>query len=116
MAPGKGRLEHGYNKRGWRFEERIGELEKFNVFVGELVGGLALGSLTVEAVRQRIDETAYADFVCVAESMDQMIALFAAYLRAGDNVWVEGWTPRGGQGNRVFHLRSWYDRSHPRIV
>ena len=47
MRPGKGRLEHGYNKRGWRFEERIGELEKFNVFVGELVGGLALGSLTV---------------------------------------------------------------------
>ena len=67
-------------------------------------------------MRQRIDEAAYADFVCVAESMDQMIALFAAYLRAGDNVWVEGWTPRGGQGNRVFHLRSWYDRSHPRIV
>jgi hypothetical protein len=114
--PGRGRSEHGSNKRGWRYEKRLAELEKFNAFVGELIGRLELGTLTAEAARQRIDEAAYADFACVAESMDHMIALFADYLRAGDNVWSEGWTPAGGPGNRVFRLRSWYDRSHPRIV
>jgi hypothetical protein len=114
--PGRGRTKHGSNKRGWRYETRIGELEKFSAFVGELVGRLEWGTLTVAAARQRIDETAYADFVRVAESMDEMIAHFATYLRAGDNVWNEGWTPAGCQANRGFQLTSWYDPSHPRIV
>ncbi len=114
--PGRGRSKHGSNERGWRYETRIGELQKFNTLVGEVIGRLELGTLTVEAARQRIDETAYADFVRVAESMDEMIAHFAGYLRAGDNVWIEGWTLAGGQGSRGFQLRSWYDPSHPRIV
>ena len=66
--------------------------------------------------RRRIDESGYADFVCLAESMNQMIDVFADYLRAGDNVWSEGWIPAGLLGNRVLTLRSWYDRSHHRIV
>lgn len=114
--PGRGRSNYGSNKRGWRYETRIGELEKFSAFVGEVFGRLELGTLSVGAARQKIDETAYADFVRVAESMDEMIAHFADYLRAGDNVWNEGWTPAGGQGNRGLQLTSWYDPTHPRIV
>jgi hypothetical protein len=37
-------------------------------------------------------------------------------LRAGDNVWSEGWSPADLRRNRVLTLRSWYDKSHPRIV
>jgi hypothetical protein len=45
--PGRGRSKHVSNKRGWRYETRIGELEKFSAFVGELVGRLELGTLTM---------------------------------------------------------------------
>ncbi len=98
--PGKGRSAQGSNTRGWRYENRPRELERFDTFVGELVNNLHLGNLTAEAASQRIDVSGYGDFTGVAESLDQMIAFFAGYLTAGDNVWSEGWTPPRARESR----------------
>ncbi len=114
--PGRGRSGHGSNDRGWRYDDRPRELARFSAFMGELIRDLETGALDAESARLRIDESSYAAFPRIATSMDEMIACLADNLRAGDNVWSEGWSPPGLSGNRVFTLRSWYDRCHPRIV
>ncbi len=114
--PGRNRSAQGSNKRGWRYEERHGEVKRFDDFVGNLVRGLESGSLTAESAHQAIEESGYAAFVRVADSTEQTIGFLADFLRDGDNVWSEGWTPSGGPGNRLLHVKTWYDRSHSRIV
>ena len=54
----------------------------------------------------------YEGFVLVADSKDGMVACFAERFRAGDNVWVHGYTEAGLPGSRVLHVRTWHDPSH----
>ena len=116
MRPGRGRSVRGSNRGGWRYEDRHGDLMRFSRFVYELMENLRTGSLTAEDARRAVDAGPYAGFVLVADSKDRMVACLAERFRAGDTVWVHGYTEAGLPGSRVLHVRSWHDPSHRRLA
>ncbi len=59
--PGRGRSAQGSNTRGWRYENRPRELERFDTFVGELVNEMRL-LRSVEWSRVAVDPVSIAAF------------------------------------------------------
>lgn len=116
MRPGRGRSAGGPNRGGWRYEDRCGELTRFSRSVYELMESLRTESLTGEDARRTVEAGPYAGFVLVADSKAEMVACLAERFRAGDNVWVHGFTEAGQPGSRVLHVRTWHDRSHRRLA
>jgi hypothetical protein len=116
MRPGRGHSARGSNRGGWRYEPRYGELMRFARFVTNLMESLRSGRLTAEDVRRTVDTGPYGGFVLVADSKAGMIASLAERFRAGDNVWVHGYTEAGLPGSRVLHVRTWHDPSHRSIA
>jgi hypothetical protein len=116
MRPGRGRSARGSNQGGWRYEQRDDELVRFSRFVAELMEGLRFGSLTAEDARRAVEVGPYAGFVLVADSKARMVDALAERFRAGDNVWVHGFTEAGLPGGRVLLLRTWNDPSHRRLA
>ena len=114
--PGRGRLPGGSNLKGWRHEERRSELNRFNMFVGELCEGLRIGIFNATTASQKINQAKYSGFLFVADSKEKMVNIFSEWLIAGDNAWVEGYTEPGLPGHRVLHIRCWHDPSHDRVV
>jgi hypothetical protein len=68
-----------------------------------------------DVARQVVGEL-WSDFVLVADSKARMVECLAERFRAGDNVWVPGWTEPGLPGNRVLLLNCWHDPSHRPIA
>lgn len=116
MRPGRGHSARGSNRKGWRYEHRSDELGRLSRQVTDLMEGLRTGRLTPEDARRAVAEGPHAGFILLADSKERMIECLAERFRAGDNVWVEGWTPRGEPGDRVLLLNCWHDPSHRRIV
>jgi hypothetical protein len=114
--PGRGRSPGASNVKGWRYEERRSELDRFNKFVGGLIEGLRCDIFNATAASQKIDQAGYSGFLFVSDSKEQMVKIFSDRLNAGDNAWVEGYTEPGLPGHRVLHLRCWHDPSHERVV
>ena len=89
---------------------------RFSRFVAELMESLRSGSLTAEDARRAVETGSYAGFVLVADSKARMVEGLAERFRAGDNVWVHGYTEAGLPGSRVLLLRTWNDPSHRRLA
>jgi hypothetical protein len=114
--PGRGRSSGGSNLKGWRYEKRGSELDRFNRFIGELIEELRSGSFNATLANQKTNQAGYTGFLFVSDSKEQLASLFSDRLIAGDNAWVEGYTEPGLPGHRVLHLRCWHDPSHERAV
>jgi len=101
--------------RGGRAEGRRSVPDRLTRVAGEVVRGLQSGALSVEAGRAAGAEARLVGGLHVAATAEEMTALVAAALRAGDNAWVDC-SPDAPPGAPVLYLRSRADPSHPRLA
>jgi hypothetical protein len=109
--PGRGKTQRSSNKKGWRYETRRAELNRFEETVRDVADGICAGRLTCEQARQLCAKAGYERFIWIADSKEKVAEAFVATMNQGDNVWVDCRTdaPSGGY---VLLFRCWYDPSH----